>query len=164
VVIGLLVTAVVVIGGVNVGRRQPPEKDKMIAEGTVIDGDITLITSDRNDVGCSSDRMVERRRCGFNQDGTAQAGDERDRLQPFMTVDRHLYVIPGLFLDPAIKRRYESEPPQKPREQLKRFTAHCKLTVIGKMTDFKLRWVAAGPWSPPQKAEIATATDCKVDG
>jgi hypothetical protein len=162
-IVGLLIAAVVAIGGINVSRREPGEQTAApVAPGTVLDGDITLITSDRNDIACASDQAVQSYRCGFKDNGTAASVAEKDKLQTFMTVDRHMYVIPGLFLEPAIARRYDSEPPKGPRDQLKRFTARCKLTVIGNLTDFKLRFLAADAWSQPQKAEVATVKDCKI--
>ena len=162
--IWLLVGAVVVIGGVRVGQREPA--DQFIPKGTELDGDITLITSDRQDVACASDRTVGGAHCAFKADGSPWpgAGDERETLQPFMTVDRHLYLFTGLFLEPEVGRRYASEPPHGPREKLRRFTARCKLKVTGNLTDFRLHWVVGSPWSPPQRAEIATVGNCRIDG
>ena len=74
------------------------------------------------------------------------------------------YLIPGLFLEPAIRDRYQSELPNKPREQLKRFTARCQIKVIGKLTGVRTRWLVNTAWSNPEDIDVATASDCKVEG
>ncbi len=79
-------------------------------------------------------------------------------------MDRHLYLIPGLFLEPAIAKRFQAEPPNKPREQLKRFTANCQIKVIGKLTGVRTRWLANTAWSNPEDIDVATVSACKVEG
>ena len=79
--------------------------------------------------------------------------------------DRRLYLIPGLFLEPAIAGRYASEPPTgKTRNQLKRFTAKCKIQIVGELDGVKLRWSPGGPWEAPKKFPVATVSGCKIEG
>jgi hypothetical protein len=159
--IGLAVAAVVIIGAALAMQRTPQEPN---TPGSTVAADITLITSDRADVDCSAATGIGDFRCGFSDENMAWNGEEAKKLKPFYTTDRHLYLIPGLFLQPALQDRYKSEPPDKPRDLLKRFTAKCNLKILGKVGGVKVRWLATGAWSDPQEAEAASVVDCKVEG
>lgn len=160
--IGLGVAAVVIIGASLAMQKTPGSSTP---EGGTVAADITLITSDRNDVDCSAPAGVGSYRCGFADDNQPAQGDEANKLKPFYTTDRHLYLISGLFLNQAVQDRFKSEPPEgKPRDQLKRFTARCNLKVIGKVANVKVRWLSTANWSNPEEVEAATVVDCKVEG
>ena len=159
--IGLGVGAVVIIGAALAMQRAPG--DPGARSGTVA-ADITLITSDRADVDCSAATGIDPYRCGFSDENMPWHGDEKNTLKPFYTTDRHLYLIPGLFLAPALQDRFKAEPPDKPRDLLKRFTAKCNLKISGKVGGVRVRWLATGAWSNPEEVEVATVIDCKVEG
>jgi hypothetical protein len=158
--IGLGVGAVVIIGAALAMQRTPGAP----SSGTVA-ADITLITSDRGDVDCAAAAGVAAYRCGFSDENMPWHGEEQNKLKPFYTTDRHLYLIPGLFLAPTLQERFKSEPPEgKPRDQLKRFTAKCNLKIAGKVGGVKVRWLSTGAWSNSEEVEVATVIDCKVEG
>jgi hypothetical protein len=159
--IGIGVGAVVIIGAALAMQRAPG--DPGARSGTVA-ADITLITSDRADVDCSAATGIDPYRCGFSDENMPWHGDEKNTLKPFYTTDRHLYLIPGLFLAPALQDRFKAEPPDKPRDLLKRFTAKCNLKISGKVGGVRVRWLATGAWSNPEEVEVATVIDCKVEG
>ncbi len=160
--IGLGVAAVVIVGAALAMQRSPQSS---VSTGDTVEADITLITSDRADVDCSAATAVEPYHCGFTDENMAWKGDEQNKLKPFYTVDRHLYLIPGLFTQPALQERYKSEPPEgKARDSLKRFTAKCSLKIAGKLGGVKVRWLATGAWSNPEEVEVATVVECKVEG
>lgn len=126
--------------------------------------DITLVTADRTDVDCVSLKGIQGYYCGFTNEIATWQGDEQNKLKPYYTTDRHLYLVPALFLEPAIHARYQSELPNKPREQLKRFTAHCQIKVIGKLAGVRVHWIANTAWSDPQEVEVGLVSDCKIEG
>jgi hypothetical protein len=159
--IGLGVAAVVIIGAALAMQRTPQEPNK---PGSTVSADITLITSDRADVDCAAATGIGEYRCGFSDENMPWNGDEAKKLKPFYTTDRHLYLVPGLFLQPALQERFKAEPPDKPRDQLKRFTAKCELKILGKIGGVRVRWLATGTWSNPEEVEAATVESCKVDG
>lgn len=160
--IGLGVGAVVIIGAAMAMQRTPG--DPGAQSGSTVAADITLITSDRADVDCSAASGIDAYRCGFSDENMPWNGDEKNKLKPFYTTDRHLYLIPGLFLAPALQERFKAEPPDKPRDLLKRFTAKCNLKIVGKVGGVKVRWLTTGAWSNPEEVEVATVIDCKVEG
>lgn len=160
--IGLGVAAVVIVGAALAMQRSPQTP---ASTGDTVAADITLITSDRGDVDCAAANAVEPYHCGFTDENMAWKGDEQNKLKPFYTVDRHLYLIPGLFTQPSLQERYKSEPPEgKARDSLKRFTAKCNLKIAGKVGGVRVRWLATGAWSNPEEVEVATVIDCKVEG
>jgi len=159
--IGLGVGAVVIIGAAMAMQRTPGDPG---AQSGTVAADITLITSDRADVDCSAATGIDPYRCGFSDENMPWNGDEKNKLKPFYTTDRHLYLIPGLFLAPALQERFKAEPPDKPRDLLKRFTAKCNLKISGKVGGVRVRWLTTGAWSNPEEVEVATVIDCKVEG
>lgn len=134
------------------------------AVGSTTTGDLTLVNADRNELECAAAKGVDNYQCGFADEKQARQVEERLKLRPFMTVNRQLYLIPGLFLEPAISQRYNSEPPNKPRGELKRFTAKCTIKVVGDLDGVKLRWDPKGNWEPAKKFSVATVSNCKIDG
>ena len=139
----------------------PPEK--VTVYHLMPAADITLVTADRAELDCASHQSIQGFHCGFTDETVRWQGDEQYRLQPVYTMDRRLYLVPGLFLEPAIRARYQSESPDKPREQLKRFTADCRLRVIGTLAGVRTRWAANSAWSAPQEIEVGTISDCKIE-
>jgi hypothetical protein len=160
--IGLGVGAIVIIGAALAMQRTPGSPGS--TAGSTVAADITLISSDRADVDCAAASGIDKYRCGFSDENMPWHGDEQNMLKPYYTTDRHLYLVPGLFLQPALADRFKSEPPNKPRDQLKRFTAKCSLKILGKVGGTRVRWLSTGAWSNPEEVEVAIPSDCKVDG
>jgi len=133
------------------------------AVGSTTSGDLTLVAADRNELECATDKGLDSYQCGFIDENKARAVDEKQKLRPFMTVDRHLYLIPVLFLETSISQRYNMEGP-KPRPEQKRFTAKCKIKVVGELNNVKLRWSPTGTWEPAKKFPVATVSDCAIEG
>lgn len=145
--------------------KVPEERVTVFRLNSVAEANITLVTSDRTDLDCAAKEDIRGFACGYtSQLATRQSGDEQNRLQPVYTLDRHLLLVPGLFGQPAIRSRYQSELPDKPREQLKRFNANCDLRIIGTLTNVRTRWLANGDWTAPQEIEVAVLSNCTVDG
>jgi hypothetical protein len=158
--IGLGVGAIVIVGAALAMQRTPGSP----TQSGEVTADITLLTSDRADVDCSAAKGLEPYHCGFTDENLAWKGDEQNKLKPFYTTDRHLYLVPGLFMQTALQERYKTEPPGKPRDQLKRFTAKCTLKIVGKVGGVRVRWLTTGAWSNPDEVEVATPSNCKVEG
>jgi len=159
--LGLLVAAIVVVG-VYMALR--PGSSTLTAGSPATTAAFTLVTSDRADVDCVAEKPIQGFHCGFSNETTPSQGDEQTKLKPFYTVDRHLYLVPGLFLQPTILNRFQSEKPDKPREQLKRFTARCQIKVVGKLAGVRTHWLANSAWSNPEEVEVGVVSDCKVEG
>jgi len=159
--LGLIIAAIVIFAAYFATRRISPNAAAILR---TTPADITLVTSDRTDVACVSQKGLQGYYCGFSTEIINWQGDEQNKLAPFYTVDRHQYLIPGLFLEPAIRARYQSEPLNKPREQLKRFTARCQIKIIGKLAGVRTHWVANTAWGNPEDIEVGTVSGCKIEG
>jgi len=159
--LGLVVAAVVIFAAYFATRRISPNSAAILRTTSA---DITLVTADRTDLGCVSRQGIQGYYCGFSTEIINWQGDEQNKLAPYYTLDRHQYLIPGLFLEPAILNRYQSDPPNKPREQLKRFTAHCQIKIIGKLAGVRTHWAAKGAWGNPEDIEVGTISGCKIEG
>ncbi|MGD0837248.1 MAG: hypothetical protein ABSB49_11465 [Polyangia bacterium] len=160
--IGLGVAAIVIVGAALAVQRSPRSPASI---GDIVAADITLVTSDRADVECAAAGSVETYHCGFIDGSNAWKGEDKNKLKPYYTTDRHLYLVPGLFQQSALEQRYRTEQPEgKRRDSLKRFTAKCNLKIAGKLEGVKVRWVPASAWSSPEEVEVATVVDCKVEG
>jgi hypothetical protein len=156
-----LAGAVALVGVLFLNTESAPK----VEPGDVVDANITLVTADRKDLDCVASEGLKGYRCGFSNEKTPRTVDEKHRLRPYLTLDRELYLIPGLFLEPAIQGRYKTEPPDKPRDKLKRFTAKCKVKVIGELDNVRLRWSPGGSWTPKSNdVRVATVSGCGIDG
>ncbi len=97
-------------------------------------------------------------RCEFRAPGTPwpDAFAPVDKLAPYFTLDRKLYVIPGLFEQPAIAKRYaDDEQRHLAREQRARFVATCRLKLVDHLKDFQTRWLKGGEWNHQDDAWVA---------
>ena len=92
----------------------PPERVNIYH--LVSSADITLVTADRADLDCASPEGIEGFRCGFANETTRVEIKEQNRLQPVYTRNHRLLLVPGVFAEPAIRARYQSEVPGKPRD------------------------------------------------
>jgi len=140
-------------------------RGKTAAQKTV-DAPITLITSDREDLACALGKAVGQYKCQFRAAGQPwpEAPSDKDKLAPYFTTDRQLFLIPGLFEQPALAARYKSEPPAgKPRDQLKRFVARCRLRLVEKVEGFQTRWMSDANFGPADSAWVAEPEDCKIE-
>jgi len=127
--------------------------------------EITLVTTDRDDLACASDKAVGRYRCEFKAPGTPwpDAPAPADRLAGYFTVDRKLYVIPGLFEQPALAKRYADEEQRHlPHDQRPRFVATCQLKLVDHLKDFQTRWLKAGEFNHQDEAWVAVPSACEV--
>lgn len=148
----------------------PPE----LTQGKVIDAAITLVTADALRLACASDQKVGDAHCAFGADGKAwvrKEGDAPDQpsqiISPYMTVDNVLFLIPGLFTQPVLKKRLDDEPPGKfSKDELeqRRFTVTCKMKLEQPIEKFKVRWDTNQPWADRDKAWVGTVSDCRMTG
>ena len=126
---------------------------------------ITLVTTDRDDLACASEQRFGRYRCEFRSPGVAWPDPPApaDCLVGYYTVEQQLYVIPGLFDQPALADRYASDESHKiARDQRQRFAAACQLKVIDRMRNFQTRWLKTGDWGHQDEAPVATVSDCRI--
>jgi hypothetical protein len=140
-------------------------RGNVTAPGKPVDAPITLVTSDREDLACAYGGSVGHYRCELEAAGKPwpTPPPARDRLAPYFTTGRQMYLIPGLFEQPALAARYASERPGGvPREKLRRFVAHCQLRLVERIEHFQTRWLAGGNFNDSDSAWVAEPVSCQV--
>jgi hypothetical protein len=133
--------------------------------GKPVDAPITLITADRDDLACAMEKAVGKYRCEVPAPGKTwpQPPSNAEKLMPYFTTDRQMYLIAGLWDQESVALRYKNEPPQgQPREKLKRFVAHCRLHLVQKVEGFQTRWQANGNWGNAEPAWVAEIVGCQA--
>jgi hypothetical protein len=133
--------------------------------GKPVDAPITLITADREDLACAMEKAVGKYRCEVPAPGKTwpQPPTNAEKLMPYFTTDRQMYLIAGLWDQESVALRYKNEPPQgQPREKLKRFVAHCRLHLVQKVEGFQTRWQASGNWGNAEPAWVAEIVGCQA--
>jgi hypothetical protein len=138
---------------------------KWRAGHATVDGSITLVSSDHDDLACASEQAFGRYRCEFRAPGVPWPDPPApaDRLAGYFTVEQKLYVIPGLFEQPVLAARYAAEEQRKvPRDQRPRFSAVCRLKITDQMRNLQTRWVKNGEWNHQDEAPVAIASDCRI--
>lgn len=144
----------------DLGKRRTPTS--ALQAGKTIDVSITLVTADSNDLACAGNDVVEGARCAFVRDGSP-ASAQGPVLAPYMTLDNVLFLIPDLWSEPALAQRLAEDPPNVPRDRLRRFTARCKFTAQQVAKDFYVRWQPNQDWSHRRDAWVGSISGCRID-
>jgi hypothetical protein len=143
----------------------PKKKAPEYTVGQDIDVAVTLVTTDSRTLACASQEVVKGKRCEFDgkKEPWAKSADVKlaplDTLAPYKTTDDQLFLIPGLFADPALKHRLEIDPPTSNGEHA-RFVANCKLHIEGKIGHMQTRWHLNGEWGTANDGWVGTVSNC----
>lgn len=172
IVIGLLGANVLVLmrPGSPPPRRTPRPPTYSI--GQDLDVAITLVTTDVVAISCASGEEVDGRHCAFESSNpetkwskavSKELPTEERILVPYKTTDDVMFLIPGLFDQPALVERLKVDPPVFGVEHV-RFNAHCKMKIVGKVGKLDVRWSPNGKWHPATNVFVGTVADCKLSG
>jgi hypothetical protein len=133
-----------------------------LGKGDVIDAPLTLTTADRDQLSCAMAAPVRGHRCGFTPSG--EPTGEATPLAPYLTTTRTLFLLPGLFQQPALAARVAEEPPEdRPPESLRRFVAQCRVRILERAEGVHIRFSSTAPFGPPETAWVAEILDCQVN-
>ena len=155
----------VVVAAALVGLALWSWRGRVPGPGSTIAASISLVTSDQEDLACASDRSFGRYRCEFRAPGERWPAPPApaEQMAAYYTTEQRLFVIPGLFQQPAVAARYAAEAPRNlPRDQRPRFSVHCRLKLVQQLYNFQARWLARGDWGPEDHAWVAVASDCSI--
>jgi hypothetical protein len=131
-------------------------KNRSVGRGDVVEEPITLVPEDRDRLACLRERSVGRYSCEFRtrDQGRAMNSSKADVLAPYLTTERALYLVPGLFEQPAVAT-YVSR-----HVEGARFTARCKLRLVEMVNDYEIRFRSDSPWGRGQPAWVAEPVSC----
>jgi hypothetical protein len=162
-----LVVLGVILAGMLWGYRGTPTKVSVpvLEPGTVIDAPITVVTMDRLDLSCAMPGELQGYRCVWS-DPTTKAeppADPQHTLAPYLTTSGQLFLVAGLFEQPSVSARYDRERPEgRKREELRRFTASCKLKLLAEAPEVRLQFAPGSPWGEAQRAWVGVPSDCSI--
>ena len=143
------------VGFAILGREDspnaPPAKPKWTT-GQVADVDITLVKTDRTELGCASAEEIGNKRCAFDGSQKARpAADDRTTYKPYTTTDRIQFVGAGLWAELGATNLPAA-----------RFTVKCKYKVDGVLKKLDVRWESTGTWYPVTDWYAGTLSECKI--
>lgn len=171
IVIGLLGADLIYMLGAPAeqGRPKPPPTPTYKI-GQELETDITLVSTDARALACASDEEIDGRHCEFESSAppkrwgkplSKELPPNQAVLAPYKTTDEVMFLVPGLFSEPALVERLKVDPPSFGQEHI-RFTAHCKMKIVGKMAKFDTRWQPNGQWYPASNVYVGTVSGCSV--
>jgi hypothetical protein len=126
--------------------------------GDVVDAPLTLIPSDRDQLACAIDHPVGAFRCAFLASGAPAepAVAKEGLLAPYMTTERVMYLIPGLFEQPAFSNYFSLHHGDG------RFTMDCKLRLVSFEANYRVRFRPSDDWGNGAAAWVAAPVSCKA--
>jgi hypothetical protein len=136
-----------------------------LGPGTIVEAPLSLITADKHELSCALPTAVGRYKCAFRAPDEAwpEPAAPADTLTQYLTTDRRLMLVPGLFEQREIAARYAEEPPQGVRlRQLRRFIATCKVRLVRKVPWVYTRWSRRGNWDESGAAWVAEPLGCSL--
>jgi hypothetical protein len=146
-----MVLFVIVVGGLAAGfaflgreTSGPGPAAPKWKDGQEVDVEITLVKTDRRDLGCASAEEVGGRHCAFESKEKRwskpdKPEDKKALLQPYTTSTGVQFLAAGLWTEPALDA--DGKLPAT------RFTVKCKYKVEGKVKKPAIRWHTEDPWA-----------------
>jgi len=120
------------------------------ATGSATSAAITLVTSDRADVDCVSAKDLNGLRCGFSTEIANWQGDEQNKLKPFFTTDRRMYLIPVS----SLSRRLPPLPIRASQQAARNNSSASRLSARSRLSaswpGLRTHWIATPPGRTPR--------------
>jgi hypothetical protein len=135
-----------------------PDESQHWSVGQTVELDITLKPTDRGNLSCASPDEVAGKHCAFDAPDKPSAkgnnDDDKKILKPYAVPNSPTRVlVAGLWTDPGMSGKLPDE----------RFTAHCKVTIEGKVNSPSVRWDPKGPWRDMKAPWFAgSASGCAI--
>jgi hypothetical protein len=141
------------------GRESPTEQTKpKWTVGQVVDIEVTLVRSDRQDLACAAPDDIGGKHCAFEAANKpwskgGDVNDDKKLLKPYTTVEHVQFTAAGLWSDPALAAD---------KLPATRFSVKCKYKVEGTLKSVEVRWEQTGQWYPNGGWYAGTVSDCKI--
>lgn len=125
--------------------------------GAVVEATITLGPDDRDGLHCAHPVDIEGTRCAYLDPETpAPPLKSESTLYPVLTTDRVMYLVAGLFDEPAVRTYLERTISRR------RYTARCQLRLVRELTTYQTRF-GSGSWESARVATwVAIPSACRV--
>lgn len=137
-------------------RGRPPRA------GDIIHTPFTLLPRDKYVCQCAQPHDRRGHGCRYNlYEGGQVLPSQSPRAGtwiPLWTTDRMLYVVEGVFDQPAVKRVAEQKKKLPKRER--RFVAYCRVKLVEWIEQGKVRFDTKDPWDPQIQNWRVEVVDC----
>lgn len=132
--------------------------------GAVVSVDITLVASDASELACAGNTRPFGYDCAFRADGRPAAESGRGVLVPCLTNERVGLFVPNLFAQPEIRQRVSAERARGLAfEAQERFTARCRVRVLGHAPELRTRFTNSAPFGPAPGDLVVEPVVCTVE-
>ena len=125
-------------------------------EGDTVDVDITLVSTDKQDLACASGSDVKGLHCAFESQGKrwtkGDPADEKTTLRPYSTTNGINFLAAGVWSDPALVKDLPKT----------RFAVKCKFKVAGKMPRADVRWHEGEGWNNTTDWFTGDVSGCSI--
>jgi len=152
----------------------PPTMNYNLETGASTTLDLTVVTGDMKRLTCASDKDLDGVHCAFVADKhklwprTPDApidNNFKEVLQPYRTLfNNQLVLVSGVWATPEVAMRVHTESPDVvPVKREARFTALCKVKILGKLDEVGIRWEPSQQWYTEKNVVTARVESCTID-
>lgn len=125
-------------------------------EGEKVDVEITLVSTDRQDLACASGTEINGLHCANESQGKrwskGDPNDDKKMLKPYSTTNGINFLAAGVWTDPGLPEKLPNS----------RFTLKCKLEVAKKMPRADVRWHEGEGWNSVTDWYAGSVSECKM--
>ncbi len=155
----LVVGSTVLLGGALflVTGRAPGAGDRVEME-------VTVVPDDRRQLACASPRDFGGLRCQFaapSSDAEVKPLKGSDALAPYVTTDRHLVVLSGLFSHESVQKALKARQRMRPAER--RFRVTCQVELLEKVSGLPVSFGRTRDFRPGEEAWVGRTLDCQAE-
>ena len=118
---------------------------------------ITVVPADALNLDCSSNEHFGSIHCAFDASGKSQAGP--NPLKPYVTVNRELLLLSGVFEDPRVSVWLQQS---RHTGSDNRITLNCQASLIGKVSTIAVRWQTGANWGHERDVPVAKIRECQL--
>lgn len=141
--------------------------------GATTELDLTVVTGDAKRLTCGADQEFEGTHCAMYADkrkfwprpADAPMDDNyKNIIQPYRTLAHNqLVLVAGLWAQPEVAMRMHQESPDAlPVKRQARFTALCKVKMLGKLDEVQVRWEPGQQWYTEKNAVVGRVESCRI--
>jgi hypothetical protein len=128
-----------------------------VGRGDVVETALTVVPDDATRLSCEQPWAWESYRCEFTEGEHrfSPPPEPEKRIQPFVSLDRVVYLVPGLFSEPHVAKFAATVP------RSHRFTVRCRIRLLTRTHDARIRFDPSGAWETPKESLwIAEPVSC----
>lgn len=132
-------------------RGRPSKHSEVFSVAT------TLVPSDIVDLACDAAPAVGGERCAFA--GGHPDATLKHPLRPFVTLDREVILLRGVFESPAVAARVSAARRAGSKETL---TLDCRVKFLGLLAEAGVRWREGDAFSRQRELRVGAVKDCQL--